>query len=143
MKAFAKTMSIIIGLLDHAVGIALAVILILNRHYFAVILIEGMGYYELLLFNAVVFTAILAAIGIALSVFAGEYKKSDKPVEFPLIYEALPVIVAGITIFYVLQNGVDTREKVLTTVMALLYAALSAVVILYASKVLRLFPKEK
>lgn len=143
MKAFAKTISIIIGLLGQAASIVLGITLILNEKYYAVIVIPGMRYYELLLFNVVVFTAILAAIGFVLNIFVGEYVKNDQPVDFPVVYEALPVISAGVSIFFVFKNGADTKEIILGTVLALLFAALSAVVILYVTKILRLFPKEK
>lgn len=143
MKPFAKTLSIIICLLGQAAGIVQGITLILSEKYYAVIVIPGMGYYELLLFNVAVFTAILAAIGFVLNVFVGEHVKNSQPVDFPVIYEVIPLISTGVGIFFVIQNGATVREKIVGTVLALLYAALSAVIIYYVAKILRLFPKEK
>lgn len=142
MKGFAKALSVIIGLLDQCVGIVLALTLILQLDSVSVFYINGMTTIECLLFNTVIFTAILAGIGFAADVFFVSDKKDEAPVEFPVIYEALPVIVAGIAIFYSFQCE-TIREKITGTAMAALYALLSAVVIYFATKIKQRFPKEK
>lgn len=142
MRGFARAISIVIGLLDHCVGIVLALTLILQLDSVSVFYLNGMTTIESLLFNTVIFTAILAGIGFAADMFIGESEKSAEPVEFPVIYEALPVIVAGIGIFYSFQCE-TVRERITGTVMALVYALLSAVIIYFATKMMQRFPKKK
>ena len=142
MKGFAKGLSVFIGMCDYGVGIVVALTLILKLDSVSIIYINGMSTNESLLLNTAVFTLILAAIGVVLNSFVGADGKSEGSIEFPLVYEALPVIVAGIIIFYAFQ-GETGREKLLMVVFAVLYALLSAVVILFASKMFQIFPKEK
>ena len=142
MKGFAKFLSVFISLADYGVGIAVALILFLKKNFFAVILIPGMSYNELLFFNMAVFTAILAGIAVVLNLLIGEYHRSDTVTEFPIVFEIVPVIITAICIFFAFQ-GDTAREKVLVILFSLLYAVLSAVVILFSSRVFQLFPKEK
>ena len=142
MKGFAKFLSVFISLADYGVGIAVVLILFLKKNFFAVILIPGMTYNELLFFNMAMFTAILAGIGVVLNLLIGEYHKSDTVTEFPIVFEIVPVIVTAICIFFAFQ-GDTTREKILVILFSLLYAVLSAVVIMFSSRVFQLFPKEK
>lgn len=142
MKTLARALSIIIGLLDQCVGIVIALTLILQLDSVSVFYINGMTTIECLLFNTVIFTAILAGIGFAADLFFVNGEKNDAPVEFPVVYEVLPVIVAGIGVFYSFQCD-TVREKITGTVMALLYALLSAVVIYFATKIMQRFPKKK
>ena len=142
MKAFSKILSVFISLADYGVGIAVALILILKQNFIAVFVIDNMSYNEILFFNMLIFTAILAAIGIVLNLLINEYQKSGKTFEFPIIYEIVPVIIAAVSIYFAFQ-GETAREKILVILFAVLYALLSAVIIYCSSRIFQLIPKEK
>ncbi len=142
MKAFAKALSVFINLASYAAGIAVALILVFKWDFISIFYINGMTSNESLLFNLVIFETVLALTGIVLCLLINEYKKSDKTVEFPLIYEIIPVIAAAISIFYCL-SGETVSEKIICILFAVIYAILSAAVIYCGARVFQLYPKDK
>ena len=90
----------------------------------------------------ILFEAGLALVGLVLILLTREYRKLTLVVEFPIVFEAAPVIISIISIIYGLQAD-TAREKIFVTVAAVLYALLSLVVIYSGSLIYQIFPKEK
>ena len=142
MKALSKILSVFINLANYGVGIVVAVILLFKKDFVSIFYINGMTSNESLFFNMIIFVAALALTGIVLCLLLDEYKKSDKTVDFPIIYEIIPLAVSVLSIVFAFK-GDTVREKVVVIFLALLYSLLSAVIIYTGSRAFRLYDEDK
>ena len=142
MRQISKALAFFINLANYGVGIAVALILVLQADFVSIFYLDGLTTNESLFFNMILFEAGLALVGLVLILFTREYRKLTLVVEFPIVFEAAPVIISIISIIYGLQAD-TAREKIFVTVAAVLYALLSLVVIYSGSLIYQIFPKEK
>ena len=142
MRQISKALAFVINLANYGVGIAVALILVLQADFVSIFYLDGLTTNESLFFNMILFEAGLALVGLVLILLTREYRKLTLVVEFPIVFEAAPVIISIISIIYGLQAD-TAREKIFVTVAAVLYALLSLVVIYSGSLIYQIFPKEK
>ena len=142
MKALSKGISVFLSLANYAAGITVAFILILKKDFISIFYINGMTSNESLFFNQFLFQAVLAITGIVLCLLLNEYKKSEKELAFPLIYEIPAIVIAIIDIVFAVA-GETVREKVLGVIFALTYALISAVIIYFSTKAFTLYDEAK
>ncbi len=142
MRQISKALAFFINLANYGVGIAVALILVLQADFVSIFYLDGLTTNESLFFNMILFEAGLALVGLVLILLTREYRKLTLVVEFPIVFEAAPVIISIISIIYGLQAD-TAREKIFVTVAAVLYALLSLVVIYSGSLIYQIFPKEK
>ena len=139
MKILAKSIAFITNFINYFAGVYVAVTLIFKLDFFSVFYFEGFSSNELLFTNLIILAAALALLGTVSSMLVNEYK-GDKEIEFPIIFELVPVIVSIVSIYYAF-TGETTREKILVIVFAVVYALLSAVTIYTGSKSFQIFKK--
>lgn len=142
MKTIAKVLSVFTNLCSYGAGIAVVLILILKKDFISIFYINGMTSNESLYFNMILFEAGLALTGIIICLLAKEYGAEDITVEFPTIFEIVPIISGGISIYYGF-SGVTVREKAVVIVCALLYIVLSVIILYTGSRIFQLYPKKK
>lgn len=142
MKQISKALAVFINLANYATGIAVALILVLKSDFTSVLYLNGMTTYESLFFNMLMFAAGLALMGIVIVLLTKEYRKPGLIIEFPVVFEVLPVIVTVISTVYAIKAD-TTREKVFVIGAAVIYALLSLVVIYSGAAVFQTFPEEK
>lgn len=141
MKQLSKALAVFINLCNYGVGIAVAMILIFKSDFTSIFYVNGMTTNESLFFNMLLFEAGLAALGVVIVLMTREYKKLTLVIEYPIIFEVLPVIVSVVSIVYGLRAD-TSREKIFVIAAAVAYALLSLVVIYAGTTVFQIFPKE-
>ena len=141
MDKLYKGLAVFINLCNYGVGLAVALILVLKADFISVFYINGLTTNECLFFNMVLFEAGLALMGLVLILLTKEYRKLTMTVEFPVVFEAVPVIISIISIIYAVQAD-TAREKIFVSAAAIIYALLSLVVIYCGATVFQIFPKE-
>ena len=142
MKAASKILSVFINLANYCAGIFVIITIVLKKDFISILYINGMTSNESLFFNMIIFETVLALIGIVLVLLINEYAPFDGTTEFPLIFEIAPIIMAAAGIYLGISTGDIVREKIITSVFCVLYAALSAVVIYTGTRIFQTFPKE-
>lgn len=142
MKTAAKILSVFTNLCSYGAGIAVTLIMVLKKDFISIFFINGMTSNESLYFNLILFEAGLALAGVVICMLAKEYGAKDITVEFPTVFEIIPIIIGGIGIYYGF-SGTTAREKAAVIICALLYIILSAVILYTGSKVFQLYPKKK
>ena len=140
MRQITKGLGFFINLANYAAGIAVALILIFKADFTSIFFVKGMSTNESLFFNMLLFVGGLALLGVVILLLAQEYREPQQIIEFPLVFEALPVIVAVISIVYGIQ-GETAREKLFVIGGAVAYALLSLVIIYAGAAVFQIFPK--
>ncbi len=141
MKQLSKALAVFINLCNYGVGIAVAMILIFKSDFTSIFYVNGMTTNESLFFNMLLFEAGLAALGVVIVLMTREYKKLTIVIEYPIIFEVLPVAVSVVSIVYGLRAD-TSREKIFVIAAAVAYALLSLVVIYAGTTVFQIFPKE-
>ncbi|MBQ3904709.1 MAG: hypothetical protein II744_07005 [Eubacterium sp.] len=141
MKQLSKALAVFINLCNYGVGIAVAMILIFKSDFTSIFYVNGMTTNESLFFNMLLFEAGLAALGVVIVLMTREYKKLTLVIEYPIIFEVLPVAVSVVSIVYGLRAD-TSREKIFVIAAAVAYALLSLVVIYAGTTVFQIFPKE-
>ena len=141
MKQLSKALAVFINLCNYGVGIWVALTLILRRDFTSIFYIDSMTTNESLFFNMILFDAGLAALGVVIILMTREYKKLSLVIEYPIIFEVLPVVVSVISVLYALKAD-TSREKIFVIAAAVLYALFSLVVIYAGAAVFQIFPKE-
>lgn len=142
MKQLSKALAVFINLCNYGVGIWVALTLILRRDFTSIFYIKGMSTNESLFFNMLLFDAGLAALGVVIVLMTREYKKLNLVIEYPIVFEALPVVVSVISIMYAVKAD-TAREKIFVIAAAVIYALLSLVIIYAGTTVFQIFPKEE
>ncbi len=142
MKILAKVLSVFINLANYGVGIAVALILVFKWDYVSIFYIEGMTSNECLFFNMIMFQLGLALAGFIVCMLSNEYNPKKINVQFPTLFILLPVLIGAVSIFYGLA-GDTVAEKVIVSACAVIYVALSFVIITAGSRIFQLYPKEK
>ncbi len=142
MKQFSKGFAFFINLANYAAGISVMLILLLKRDFTSILYINGMTTNESLFFNMIMFVTGLALAGIVLYLIVKENKKLNQVIEFPIIFEVLPVIVSIIGIVYALRAD-TSREKIFVIAASVAYALLSLAVIYTGAAIFQIFPKDK
>lgn len=140
MKELSKILGVLINVANYGVGLAVAVILIFKKDFVSVFYVNGMSSNESLFFNMILFQAGLALLGLLLIFMTSDVKKKDFTVEFPVFYEIIPVIISGISIFYAF-SGETAREKMIVIGSAVLYSALSVIIIYSGARIFQLYNK--
>lgn len=142
MKQLSKALAVFINVCNYGVGIWVALTLILRRDFTSVFYINGMSTNESLFFNMLLFEAGLAALGVVIVLMTREYKKLSLVIEYPIVFEVLPVVVSVISIMYAIKAD-TSREKIFVIAAAVAYALLSLAVIYAGAAVFQIFPKEE
>ncbi|MCR5208195.1 MAG: hypothetical protein K6C14_06965 [Eubacterium sp.] len=142
MRQLAKALAVFINLANYGVGIAVALILLLKADFTSVFYLQGLTTNESLFFNMLLFIAGLALLGLVLILLTKEYKKLSLIIEFPIVFEALPLIVSVISIIYGFRADTQ-REKIFVIAAAVIYALLSLVIIYAGATVYQIFPKDE
>ena len=142
MREISKILSVFINVANYAVGFAVVVILIFKMDFISVFYIMGMTSNESLFFNMILFQVGLVLIGIVLTMMTSDRKNKDTVIEFPVIFETVPIIISGISIYYAF-TGETLREKIVVIALAVLYSVFSVIVIYSGSRIFQIFPKKK
>ena len=141
MKNFAKAIGVFINLCTYGAGIAVLLIKLLKKEFYAVFVISGFSYDESLFFNLALFTLGSALLGVVLTMFIAEYVPEKVTVEYPIIWAILP---AAISLYFTYAGitGGTVREKAIVIITALIYVCASAVNIYSGAKMFTLFPNK-
>ena len=105
MKEISKLLMIGINLSNQAVGIAVAIILLLKRDFVSVFYITGMSSNESLFFNLILFQIGLALVGVVVCMMNNSTEANSKTIEFPIFYEIIPIVISVICIYYGTNSG--------------------------------------
>lgn len=142
MNNISKAIAVFINLANYGVGIAVAAILIFRLDFVSVFYIEGMTSNECLFFNMIMFQVGLLLLGAVICSMTNSYKKPETEIEFPIFYEAIPIIITGISIFYAFTGDL-LREKILVIIFAILYSVFSALIVYFGTRIFQIFSTKK
>lgn len=141
MKPISLIISAVINVINYLAGIYVAVTLIFRLDFASVFYVKGTTSNESLFLNLIFLQAGLALAGIVVSAMITEYKSPEEAIEFPIVFEIVPVIVSVVSIYYAF-TGDTAREKILVIALSVVYAVLSAVIIYTGSRAFQIFSKK-
>ena len=139
MDKICKISSVFLNVLNIIAGIAVAVIMFSKKSFAVVIAIKDMPPYAQLFINLLMFQIGIVLVMVAISILAD---RKVNEFTFPVIYMVLPIIVGLIGIYFGIVSPVAI-EKIIVIIGALVYVALSGVLLYFSSKLVESFSKTK